>query len=555
MPTTNIFLAVPNSSGLVSAGGNKSSPTDQTTVVILSSVLSVAGVVALTGLVFICCRLRQRQMGLFFPRGSSPIDDDEIEAWKGNREQPTMDEPEKSPSGVSYTSFGDNNEPVSPPLLSADFLGAGATVQRQDPLASVQSFADRAARLDSPGSDRGSMVPSNPSPKKRSSNVIIYKDTPQPCPVTPKLATLNRETFTRPGTAPAETDNRRFHHGSYQQQETVPLYRRSEEFTRRSSRSASFGYPAYYGMAGRFSLDQDREVIFPPTLASMQSPRMALQYARAPNSRAGLTDESVPGDPSFLPAPKRLPSRLSKMPPATGSPLVTAAATAAAVIGDAGARSVPRWIPSGDDEISPVPSPPGNTRGADANIRRNSKVSVAFRRARSRSTRSCSIVSYVGPEPVLQTHTDRLSFERSPSVPRYRSTVQPRLQPSHRQSPALVSYQHMPAYPLPASMKPGRRNNSGENSDYRGIYRYQCYNDQGKQPRPEQPAFFATPVSSSTLSPSSSLSISSHMRASATAVRASIDSDVPLLGGLPPPRASERGGSHEYLDSIGLAIG
>ena len=513
-------------------------------VVVLSSVLSVAGVVALTGLVFICCRLRQRQRGFFFPRGSSPIDDDEIEAWKGNREKPTTDEQEKSPSGAYYTSFGDNNEPVSPPPLSADVLGAGAIVQRRDPLAFVQvhSFPDRAASLDSSGSDRGSMAPFSPSPKKRSSNVIIYKDMPQPCPVPPNLAALNRESFPRPGTAPADTGNRCFHLGSYQQQETVPLYRRSEEFTRRSSRSASFGYPAYYGMAGRFSLDQDREVIFPLTLASMQSPRMALQYARAPNSRAGLTDESVPGDPSFLPAPKRLPSRLSKMPPATGSPLVTAAATAAAVLGDAGAVY-------SDDESNSFPIPPGNTKGTKANTRRNSKISVAFRRARSRSTRGCSIVSYVGPEPVLQSHTYQLSFERSLSVPRCRSNVQPQLPPSRQQSPALVSYQHMPACPLPASMRPSRRNDNGENSDNRGIHKYQGYNDQRTQPRSGQPAFSAASASSSMSS------ISSQVRASATAVRASVDSDVPLLGGLSPPWISERGGGHENLDSIGLAIG
>ncbi|KAK3334861.1 hypothetical protein B0H65DRAFT_335305 [Neurospora tetraspora] len=37
--------------------------------------------------------------------------------------------------------------------------------------------------------------------------------------------------------------------------------------------------------------------------------------ARAPNSRAGLTDETVPGDVPWIPAPKRQPSRLYKLPP------------------------------------------------------------------------------------------------------------------------------------------------------------------------------------------------------------------------------------------------
>lgn len=41
--------------------------------------------------------------------------------------------------------------------------------------------------------------------------------------------------------------------------------------------------------------------------------------ARAPNARAGLTDESVPGDAPFLPSPRRQPSRLSKVPPNSAS--------------------------------------------------------------------------------------------------------------------------------------------------------------------------------------------------------------------------------------------
>ncbi|KAL2017537.1 hypothetical protein VTK56DRAFT_1971 [Thermocarpiscus australiensis] len=41
--------------------------------------------------------------------------------------------------------------------------------------------------------------------------------------------------------------------------------------------------------------------------------------ARAPNSRAGLTDESVPGDEPFLPSPKRNPSRLYKSPPCSAA--------------------------------------------------------------------------------------------------------------------------------------------------------------------------------------------------------------------------------------------
>ncbi|KAI1125697.1 hypothetical protein F5Y10DRAFT_267905 [Nemania abortiva] len=40
-------------------------------------------------------------------------------------------------------------------------------------------------------------------------------------------------------------------------------------------------------------------------------------FAKAPNARTGLTDETVPGDDPFVPALKRQPSRLQKMPPNT----------------------------------------------------------------------------------------------------------------------------------------------------------------------------------------------------------------------------------------------
>ncbi|KAI1363978.1 hypothetical protein F5Y08DRAFT_225505 [Xylaria arbuscula] len=43
----------------------------------------------------------------------------------------------------------------------------------------------------------------------------------------------------------------------------------------------------------------------------------AAAFARAPNARTGLTDETVPGDEPFVPQLKRQPSRLQKMPPGT----------------------------------------------------------------------------------------------------------------------------------------------------------------------------------------------------------------------------------------------
>ncbi|KAK4150146.1 hypothetical protein C8A00DRAFT_18277 [Chaetomidium leptoderma] len=65
-----------------------------------------------------------------------------------------------------------------------------------------------------------------------------------------------------------------------------------------SRRSFAQNHPAY---SGRTSLDK----------ALPQTPIQA----RAPNARAGLTDESIPGDEPFLPGPRRSASRLSKLPP------------------------------------------------------------------------------------------------------------------------------------------------------------------------------------------------------------------------------------------------
>lgn len=42
--------------------------------------------------------------------------------------------------------------------------------------------------------------------------------------------------------------------------------------------------------------------------------------ARAPNSRPGLTDETVQGDDAFIPTLKRQPSRLAKLPPTASRP-------------------------------------------------------------------------------------------------------------------------------------------------------------------------------------------------------------------------------------------
>ncbi|EGZ77574.1 hypothetical protein NEUTE2DRAFT_79257 [Neurospora tetrasperma FGSC 2509] len=64
----------------------------------------------------------------------------------------------------------------------------------------------------------------------------------------------------------------------------------------------SAAHSTHSGYYGRTSIDHTP---LPPTPI----------LARAPNSRAGLTDDTVPGDVPFILTPKRQPSRLHKLPP------------------------------------------------------------------------------------------------------------------------------------------------------------------------------------------------------------------------------------------------
>ncbi|CAK7233506.1 hypothetical protein SCUCBS95973_008617 [Sporothrix curviconia] len=551
-------LAVPTSSGPASTGSGNGSLTNRTAVVILSSVVSVVGVVAVAGLV-----------------GISPINDDEIEAWKGNRGQPEVGESETKRSEPFGVYAGDNNGLESPPLLSAGVLGAGAIVQRRGSPVHAHNYPSKAASLDSPGiSSKGeSNTGSRPLPlrKKAPSNVIIYRDPPPPCPVMPNCAASDGGYHLFPGMAMAPDTAPRAAAATgclYQQlqeqpQQVVPLYRRSEEFSPRSVQAMSFGYPASRGMAGRFSFDQDREVLFPyAPLASLQSPSTALQHARAPNSRAGLTDETVPGDPSFLPPPKRLPSRLLKMPPALGSPSATAAAaTASVAAGGAGAYVVPRRSSHSVSGSSHFSSPAGIPIGINSSGDESNSAGADLWHARTRSARSCSKISYAGSEVALNRSFGQLPPQRRLSTMQYQPMVQPLVSMPPmlpQQSPMSAFHQQLPAPPLPVSLRPRLGSNGNENASRRsrrGIYHE--YLHHGKQPQEVS--------SSSTLaSLSSSSSALPQMGTAIAAAESSDDSDGPLLGGRLPqrprmperPRAiHERSSSLERLERIGRAIG
>ncbi|KAK4242376.1 hypothetical protein C8A03DRAFT_11472 [Achaetomium macrosporum] len=202
-PTTDISNAI---GSLNDGDGDSERGSNRTLVITLSTVLSAVGLLLVIGAVLLCRRCRRRRRLPFLPRGVSPIDDDEIERWKGNR----------SEKGSFHV---------------------GDTDVEADGALSKETGAPSHAKH------------SSTSSVKKPPSVIVYSS---------------------------------------------PHNRHSTDA--QSRRSIARDHPAY---GGKSSFDK--------TL-----PQTPIQ-ARAPNARAGLTDESVPGDAPFLPKPKRTPSRLSKV--------------------------------------------------------------------------------------------------------------------------------------------------------------------------------------------------------------------------------------------------
>ncbi|RYC57483.1 hypothetical protein CHU98_g8722 [Xylaria longipes] len=93
---------------------------------------------------------------------------------------------------------------------------------------------------------------------------------------------------------------------------------------------------------------------------SLDLPRTpeAAAFARAPNARTGLTDETVPGDDPFVSPLRRQPSRLQKLPPNTPKTLSRASSRTRMVR----SQSHPENWQGGSDS-SPTGSKDANLRG------------------------------------------------------------------------------------------------------------------------------------------------------------------------------------------------
>ncbi|KAJ8123389.1 hypothetical protein ONZ43_g652 [Nemania bipapillata] len=93
-------------------------------------------------------------------------------------------------------------------------------------------------------------------------------------------------------------------------------------------------------------------------------------FARAPNARTGLTDETVPGDDPFVPVLKRQPSRLQKLPPNTPKNLSRANSRTRL----ARSNSHPENWFSNSTDSSPTGSKESKTRGGHSRIYSSSSI-------------------------------------------------------------------------------------------------------------------------------------------------------------------------------------
>ncbi|KAK0656340.1 hypothetical protein B0T16DRAFT_451925 [Cercophora newfieldiana] len=259
-----------SSGGTGSSGGSSGGVigSNRALVIALSTVLSVVGLLLILGVIFICRRKRKGRFP-FFPRGASPIDDDEIATWKVPRS-------EKGPLPDSGAGGG------AAALATAGAVGtAGATV------AMVGAAGGR--HSDSGGSGGDSRAVSSDS---RSNNGSGNGNGGSPSHV----KNASTSSIKKP---PSVIVYSNAHQG-------IGGYRHSSD----NSSPRSFGsYDASTGPATGLSGKTSFDKVLPQTPIQ----------AKAPNARAGLTDESIPGDDPFIANPRRQPSRLSKLPPGFSS--------------------------------------------------------------------------------------------------------------------------------------------------------------------------------------------------------------------------------------------
>ncbi|EFX01832.1 hypothetical protein CMQ_8298 [Grosmannia clavigera kw1407] len=313
--------ATPSSSTVSTATNTASTTTSHRTLTItLSTVFSVIGALLLVGIGFACWRRRRRRP--LFPRGISPIDDDEIETWKVGQ----ADKASEAGGVISQANGGEEGHGPSWPRAAARHWSGVS--QRARAMTVEEQYAHQAntqlTRLRGISVDSG--VFAAPPLRKSPSKVIIDEEPSTPRQYYSTSYGIPESAVTVP--FPSVPDSpAAMAAGAAAASSWKHQHRQSDDLasprTGRSARSLSLEQSARPPIIGRFSLDQDRSrnSALAQLMPQGQFPGTQLPaavHARAPNSRPGLTDETIPGDPSFLPSPRPLrkqTSRLVKQPP------------------------------------------------------------------------------------------------------------------------------------------------------------------------------------------------------------------------------------------------
>lgn len=175
--------------------GSKSS--NNTTIIVLATLMSIVGALLIAGAVLACIRCRRRRSKLF-SRGITPIDDEEIETWKGNRvekglgdgaelttrsegrqghqKHESVSSTKKPPSLIVYNRQSEERfQPRSPPPSGGlhgkmSFDGPKMSIDKELPFTPIQARAPNAREGLTDETVPGDQ-PFIPSPKRQTSRL------------------------------------------------------------------------------------------------------------------------------------------------------------------------------------------------------------------------------------------------------------------------------------------------------------------------------------------------------------------------------------------------
>lgn len=207
-PTSAVSNAATLSTGIASASNaassddsgdgsddSQSNSGNKTTVIVLATLMSIVGACLIAGaiLAFIRCRRRRTKL---FSRGITPIDDEEIETWKGNRVEKSLEDgaeltarlesrghqkhesvssTKKPPSLIVYSRRSEERfHPRSPPMTGLhskmSFDGGKMSLDKELPFTPIQARAPNAREGLTDEAIPGDQ-PFIPSPKRQTSRL------------------------------------------------------------------------------------------------------------------------------------------------------------------------------------------------------------------------------------------------------------------------------------------------------------------------------------------------------------------------------------------------